>query len=188
MQRRGRPGAACGLNPDLPSEALYDARRATSSPEGAALESHSRAFREVPANGANVACGDGPVRGALRFQRGESDQPRPAGSRLVGRGGPRCTPARHHAASQRAAAGSNRAKKPLRPGHRYDIRMAAAPDAQKQAGDPALRERDPSGFRPSRMFSVTSPESGLLSVNGILPASGRAGCSASHPLRAACSP
>ena len=49
--------------------------------------------------------------------------------------------------------------------------MAAAPDAQKQAGDPALRERDPSGFRPSRMFSITSPESGLLSVNGILPAS-----------------
>ena len=54
------------LNPNLPAEALDDAFRRLTRPEGATLEAHNRAFHRMAVDGVTVEyrAGDGRVRGA----------------------------------------------------------------------------------------------------------------------------
>ena len=65
LERRLRDALA-RLNPDLPSDALDDAYRKLTRPEGSTLEARNRAFHRVLVEGVNVEyrTDGGPIRGA----------------------------------------------------------------------------------------------------------------------------
>ena len=65
LERRLRDALA-ELNPGLPAEALGDAQRRLTSPEGSTLEARNRSFHRMLVDGASVEhkTGDGSIRGA----------------------------------------------------------------------------------------------------------------------------
>ena len=65
LERRLR-NALDRLNPELPAEALDDAFRRLTRPEGATLETRNRAFHRMLVDGVTVEhrTADGPIRGA----------------------------------------------------------------------------------------------------------------------------
>ena len=111
--------ALARLNPDLPTDALDDAFRKLTRPQGTTLEARNRAFHRMTVDGVTVEYRDpdGAMRGdqARVIDFDEPCQQRLAGGQPVHRRGEQArTPTRRGAVRQRPAAGGHRAEEPGR--------------------------------------------------------------------------
>ena len=150
LERRLRDALA-QLNPGLPADALDDAYRKLTRPEGSTLEARNRAFHRMLVNGVEIEYRDS--EGRVRRRPGTSHrlreryQQRLAGCQPVHRHrGRKHSKAGRRAVRQRLAPGRHRAEEPRGRGRHHLDGVAAAPDLQGRSAGAVLHERGTRGL------------------------------------------
>ena len=145
LERRLRDALA-RLNPNLPRDALDNAFRKLTRPEGSTLEARNRAFHRMLVAGVNVEVphgwrSDPRSTGRRHRLRRACRQRLPRGQPGHGHRARAHPPPGCRAVRQRPAARRDRAQEPGRRGGRHLDGVAAAPDLPGRAAHPVLDER-----------------------------------------------